>query len=145
MRDTGLKEAEGEAGSLGKAWCGTWFQDPGITTWAKSRCSTTEPPGVPHWSFLPIPKIHLDWEGRGCKCGASPCPLRKASFCLCQVEVSVALFHLLAWPSAPSHARQGRENRRMGGWISHKCWGSGSLHWTFHWPKSTMKVSIKMH
>ena len=36
-------QAEGEAGSLWEAWGGTWSQDPRITTWAKGRCSTTEP------------------------------------------------------------------------------------------------------
>ena len=35
-------EAEGEAGSLQGAWCGTE-----IMTWAKGRCSTTEPPRHP--------------------------------------------------------------------------------------------------
>ena len=34
------REAEGEAGSLQKARCGTRSQDPGITTWAEGRCST---------------------------------------------------------------------------------------------------------
>ena len=33
-------QAEGEAGSLQGSRCRTWFQDPGITTWAKGRCST---------------------------------------------------------------------------------------------------------
>ena len=40
-------QAEGEAGSLRGARCRTWFQDPGIMTWAKGRCSTTEPPRCP--------------------------------------------------------------------------------------------------
>ena len=30
----------------GEAQCGTPSQDPGIATWAKGRCSTTEPPGT---------------------------------------------------------------------------------------------------
>ena len=29
------------------AWCRTWSQDPRITTWAKGRCSVTEPPRYP--------------------------------------------------------------------------------------------------
>ena len=52
IRDTESEaetQAEGEAGSLQGAWCGTWSQDPRITTWAKGRLSTTEPPRYP-WS-----------------------------------------------------------------------------------------------
>ena len=40
-------QAEGEAGSLQGAQCGTRFWDPGIVPWAKGGRSTTEPPGVP--------------------------------------------------------------------------------------------------
>ena len=40
-------QAEGEAGSMQGARRGTRSQDPGITPWAKSRCSTTEPPRHP--------------------------------------------------------------------------------------------------
>ena len=47
MRDTQREaetQAEGEAGSLWGARCGTQFQDPGITPEPKAdRCSTTEP------------------------------------------------------------------------------------------------------
>ena len=46
MRDKGKEaetQTEGEAGSLRRAWCRTQSQDPGITTWTKGRCSTTEP------------------------------------------------------------------------------------------------------
>ena len=39
-RDTGRERSRLHAG----ARCGTRSQDPGITTWAKGRCSTTEPP-----------------------------------------------------------------------------------------------------
>ena len=45
-RDT-QREAEGEAGSLPGAPCGTWSQDPGITSRAEVKCSTTEPPRCP--------------------------------------------------------------------------------------------------
>ena len=38
-------QAEGEAGSMQGAQCGTRSQDPRITSWAKGRRSTTEPPG----------------------------------------------------------------------------------------------------
>ena len=41
------RDIQGEGGSLQEAWCGTWSWYPGITTWAKARCSTTEPPGIP--------------------------------------------------------------------------------------------------
>ena len=37
-------QAEGEAGSLQGAWCGTQSQDPGITPWTEGRCSTTKLP-----------------------------------------------------------------------------------------------------
>ena len=42
-------QAEGEAGSLRGARCGTrsWSRDRGITPWAEGRCSTTEPPRRP--------------------------------------------------------------------------------------------------
>ena len=43
-RERGETQAEGEAGSLLGAWFGTRSQDPGITTWAKGRCLTTETP-----------------------------------------------------------------------------------------------------
>ena len=36
-------QAEREAGFSQGAQCGTRSQDPGILTWAKGRCSTTEP------------------------------------------------------------------------------------------------------
>ena len=45
-------QAEGEAGSLGGARCGTQFQDPRITSWAKGRCSTAEPPRCPQKCIL---------------------------------------------------------------------------------------------
>ena len=50
MRDTergAETQAEGEAGSLRGARCGTWSQDPGITPWAEGRCSTTESSRLP--------------------------------------------------------------------------------------------------
>ena len=53
LRDTergAETQAEGEAGSPGGPQCGTQSQDPGIATWAKGRCSTTEPPRCPHAS-----------------------------------------------------------------------------------------------
>ena len=37
-------QAEGEAGSLQGAWCGTQSRDHRITPWAKGRRATTEPP-----------------------------------------------------------------------------------------------------
>ena len=49
MRDTQREaetQAEGEAGSLWGAWCGSWSQDPRIATWAEGRCLTIEPPGA---------------------------------------------------------------------------------------------------
>ena len=51
MRDTRRERsrdtAEGEAGSSWRTQCKTRSQDPKITTWAKGRCSTTEPPRCP--------------------------------------------------------------------------------------------------
>ena len=62
LRDTQREtetQAEGEVGSLREAGCGTQSQDPGITTWAEGRCSTTEPlrspwhlPLEPYWEDL---------------------------------------------------------------------------------------------
>ena len=34
--------------------CGTWSQDSRIMTWAKGRCSTTEPPRCPIWASLDL-------------------------------------------------------------------------------------------
>ena len=50
MRDTqgeAETQAEGEAGSMQGPRCGTRSKDPGITTSAEGRCSTTEPPRHP--------------------------------------------------------------------------------------------------
>ena len=50
MRDTEREadtQAEGEAGSMKEAGCGTWSQDPGIMPWAKGRRQTAEPPRYP--------------------------------------------------------------------------------------------------
>ena len=44
--------AEGEVGSLQGAGCGTQTQDPGITTQAKGRYSTSEPPRGPNMLSL---------------------------------------------------------------------------------------------
>ena len=55
MRDTQREaetQAEGEAGSLQGARCGTRTQDPRSTTSARGRCSTTEPPRYPGMSIL---------------------------------------------------------------------------------------------
>ena len=41
------KQAEGEAGSMQEARCGTQSWDSGITPWAKGKCSTIEPPRHP--------------------------------------------------------------------------------------------------
>ena len=41
-------QAEGAAGSLQGAWCGTRSQDPGIMPWAEGRHLTTEPPRCPY-------------------------------------------------------------------------------------------------
>ena len=45
-------QAEGEAGSMQGAGCGTQSRDPGVTAWAGGRCSTTEPPKCPIFSSL---------------------------------------------------------------------------------------------
>ena len=45
-------QAEGEAGSMLGARCGTRSQDSRITPWAEGRCQTTEPPRDPlHFVF----------------------------------------------------------------------------------------------
>ena len=43
-----IKDTQREEGSPQGAWCGTRSQDPGTTTWAKGRRSTTEPPRCPY-------------------------------------------------------------------------------------------------
>ena len=40
-------QAEGEAGTLQRARCGTQTRDPGIMTGVEGKCSTTEPPRCP--------------------------------------------------------------------------------------------------
>ena len=47
------QRAEGEAGSMQGARCGTPSQDSGITPWAEGRHSTTEPPRRP-----PLPSFN---------------------------------------------------------------------------------------
>ena len=54
-----MAQAEGEAGSLGGPWCWTWSQDPRITTWAKGRCSTTEPPRCPSLKLLDMISLYF--------------------------------------------------------------------------------------
>ena len=52
-------QAEGEAGSLRGAPCGTRSQDPGVTPWAKGRHSTTDPSRCPengHLALVPDPR-----------------------------------------------------------------------------------------
>ena len=51
MRNIERGRDSGRGRSLREAWCGTWSQDPGNTTWAEGRCSTTEPPSCPSSSF----------------------------------------------------------------------------------------------
>ena len=63
MRGT-KREAEtqaegGEAGSMQRAWCGTWPQDPRIIPWAKGRHSTAELPRYPSSSVLYMILLHL--------------------------------------------------------------------------------------
>ena len=55
MRDTQREtetQAEGEASSMQGARCGIRSRNPGITAWAKGRCSTTEPPRCPQLHIL---------------------------------------------------------------------------------------------
>ena len=46
------RQAEGEAGSMKEACCGTPSWDSGITPLAKGRCSTPEPPRRPKRSHF---------------------------------------------------------------------------------------------
>lgn len=55
MRDTERQaepQAEGEAGSMQGAQCGTRSYDSGITPLAKGSCSTSEPPRRPNLSLI---------------------------------------------------------------------------------------------
>ena len=57
MRDTQREaetQAEGEAGSMQGAGCGTRSWDSRITPWAEGRCSTAKPPRVPPQSLILI-------------------------------------------------------------------------------------------
>ena len=55
MRREAKTQAEGEGGSLWEDQCGSRSQDPGVMTWAKGRCSTTEPLwGFPN--YIPVSK-----------------------------------------------------------------------------------------
>ena len=51
-------QAEGEAGSLRGARSGTRSQDSRTMTWAKGRCSTTEPPTHPALLNLKGTRLH---------------------------------------------------------------------------------------
>ena len=53
MRETEAEtQAEGEAGSLQGAQCGTGSWDSGIMTWAEGRRSNAEPPRLPTTTLL---------------------------------------------------------------------------------------------
>ena len=57
MRDTQREaetQAEGEAGSLWAARCGTRSRDPGITSWAEGGAKPLSPPGVPILFFCSL-------------------------------------------------------------------------------------------
>ena len=56
-RDPRVLGLSSASGSLQGARCGTRSQNPGITTWAKGRCSTTESPRCP--SFIPFLMLFL--------------------------------------------------------------------------------------
>ena len=47
----GATQAEGEAGSMQGALCGTRSQDARITRWAEGRCQTAKPPRDPLYFF----------------------------------------------------------------------------------------------
>ena len=54
MRDTHTEEetqAEGEAGAMQGAQCGTQSHDSRNTPWAKGKCSTAVPPKCPKTSL----------------------------------------------------------------------------------------------
>ena len=51
MRDTDT-QAEGEAGPMQEAWCGTRSGDSRVTCWAEGRRLTAEPPGCPYRKIL---------------------------------------------------------------------------------------------
>ena len=91
MRDTG-REAEGEAGSLWGARCRTRSQDPGITTWAKGRCSTTEPPRCPSLFLYNSPIAGFFYF--------SSCPL-SVSFQKCKEDQSFVCLNSLSNLSTP--------------------------------------------
>ena len=86
MRDTEKEaetQAEGEAGSLQEAQCGTRSQDPRIMTRAKGRCPFTEPLRHPWTNFLRDFSLPGVWDSVVCWaymeyswhfCLGFPCP-----------------------------------------------------------------------
>ena len=67
-------QAEGEAGSVLGARCGTRSRDPGVTPWAEGRCSTAEPPGRPPpflRTLLGDYELHMSWPPAGARGGTT--------------------------------------------------------------------------
>ena len=63
MKDTEREaetQAEGEAGSMQRAWCGTPSWDSRIAPWAKGRRQTTAPPRDPQRFYLFIHERHRE-------------------------------------------------------------------------------------
>ena len=56
------REAAGEAGSMPRARRGTRSWDPGVTTWAKGRRQTTEPPRDPLFPLSLPPGKHTAFQ-----------------------------------------------------------------------------------
>ena len=63
-------QAEGEAGPMQGARCGTWSWDSRITPWAKGRHQTTQPPRVPIFCFLKrkivLPSLFFNLQDKTC-------------------------------------------------------------------------------
>ena len=67
MRDTEREaetQAEGEAGSLRGARCGTRSRDLGVTPWAEGGCSTAEPAARPSTNLYDLETQALRGETR---------------------------------------------------------------------------------
>ena len=88
-------QAKGETSFLQGALCGTWSQDPRITTWAKDSHSTTEPP---RWPKVTNSKV-LSYRMITLKMKILiPSPVNKSLLrCLPRILLVVLFFFLFLW------------------------------------------------
>ena len=127
MRDTerGKDTGRGRSRLPTEAQCRTWSQDPGITPWAKGRCSTTEPPRHPHTHYLCLFPIYsqcylastltLSYQH-------SPCVMLPA--CLFRGSTNVAILVFLRVPITLKNCFEGCLAGVVSG-TGHNSWSQG--------------------